>query len=257
MAKNSILEYIAFPSVSEAGEEQDQQGGGMPGSDQMDPSMMGGGQDMGMPQDGPMGGDPGMMGGDPTGGQGMPQDGGGEAQPPQGFAPQGGQDPNGFDAGLPGMDGQPQQGMPGGEEEEVIDVEDLTNAQDNIERKVDDFSSKFTELLDKLGSLQAKIDDNNANIDRLKSEMEKRNPTPVEKMTLRSKDAYPFNVSPDEYWKDKEQVSNYSTEDDNNGADDPVYQITKSDVDDIANWPEISKTLDDFHKMSLNDILDL
>ena len=79
----------------------------------------------------------------------------------------------------------------------------------------------------------------------LKAELEKRNPTPVEKMSLRAKNSYPFNVSPDEYWDEKQQTSNYSPDDDNNGVDDPQYQITKSDIDDISDWNSIAKSLDD------------
>ena len=60
-----------------------------------------------------------------------------------------------------------------------------------------------------IDGFEEKINASNERMDTLKAEIEKRNPTPVEKLSLRSKNSYPFNVSPEEYWKDKEMTSNY------------------------------------------------
>ena len=257
----TILEYISLgTSVTEQGEEEEMpQQGGDPGMGGGDPAMMG---DPGM-----TGGDPGMMGADPSMGGGNPGMGAqdqGQAAPPQGFAPQGG-DPSmgGGDPGMmgdpgmqpadPGMTGGPQDGMQ--PDDEVIDVDDLTDSQEDTEHKIDILSDKFSKLLDKLSAFEEKVEGNDRNIEDLKAEIEKRNPTPVEKMTLRSKNAYPFNVTPEEYWDNKEATSNYSTEDDNNGADDEVYKITKSDIDDISNWPEISRGMNSRNGIGLLDIL--
>ena len=238
---NQILEYTnaagAF-TIDEAGEEDmnDPNAGQMP---QQDPSM--GGE---MPP---------MDGGDaPDGGQMPPMDGGAapqgdggqmpqmddasDAAAPEGFAPQGG------DEQMPPMED--------GEEEEVIDVDELTDAQEETEDKIDKLSSKFEKLLSKIDSFESQIDASNEKIEALKTdikaEIEKRNPTPVEKLSLRSKDSYPFNVTPEEYWKEKEATSNYSTEDDENGANDRVYQITKDEIDNFNDYANISKTFDDY-----------
>ena len=257
-----LVEYTnAGPSgvMAEAGDENQpdpmagpdpSMGGGAPaGPDPMaggDPSM-GGGMDAGM------GGDPGMMGGDPSMGGapadpnamgGDPSMGGENAQPPQGFSPQGGE--------------QEQLGVtpetdPNQEEEEVIDVDDLTNSQEETEKKIDALSDKFERLIGMLDGFEKQIDSSNERMEILKAEIEKRNPTPIEKMSIRAKNSYPFNITPDEYWKDKEATSNYSPEDDNNGADDPVYQITKNDIDNISDWNQIYKSLDDKHD-SLRDL---
>lgn len=257
-----LVEYTnAGPSgvMAEAGDENQpdpmdgpdpSMGGGAPaGPDPMaggDPSM-GGGMDAGM------GGDPGMMGGDPSMGGapagpdamgGDPSMGGGEAQPPQGFSPQGGEQE---------QLGATPETDPNQEEEEVIDVDDLTNSQEETEKKIDALSDKFERLIGMLDGFEKQIDSSNERMETLKAEIEKRNPTPVEKMSLRAKNSYPFNITPDEYWKDKEATSNYSPDDDNNGADDPVYQITKDDIDNISDWNQIYKSLDDKHD-SLRDL---
>ena len=259
-----LVEYTnAGPSgvMAEAGDENQpdpmaggdpSMGGGAPaGPDPMaggDPSM-GGGMDPAMG-----GGDPGMMGGDPSMGGGAPQDPGmaggdpsmegGEAQPPQGFSPQGEQ---------PEQLGATPETDPNAEEEEVIDVDDLTDSQEETEKKIDALSDKFERLIGMLDGFEKQIDSSNERMETLRAEIEKRNPTPVEKMSIRAKNSYPFNITPDEYWQDKEATSNYSPEDDNNGADDPVYQITKDDIDNISDWNAIYKSLDDKHD-SLRDL---
>lgn len=218
-----LVEYSTLGStniMAEAGEEN--QNDPMNGAN---PSM--GGNDMADP----------MAGGDPS------MDGG-EAQPPQGFNPQGGEQE---------QLGATPETDPNQEEEEVIDVDDLTNSQEATEKKIDALSDKFERLIGMLDGFEKQIDSSNERMETLRAEIEKRNPTPVEKMSIRAKNSYPFNITPDEYWKDKEATSNYSPEDDNNGADDPVYQITKDDIDNISDWNSIYKSLDDKHD-SLRDL---
>ena len=240
-------------ALSEAGDDQDgiqqepNMGGGSPdmmgGGDMQQDSMGGGSPDMmGGDMGGDMSGDPNMMGGGD-----MQQDsmGGGNAQPPQGFNPEGENETL----------GDTSETDPNEEEEEVIDVDDLTHSQEETERKIDAMAEKFDSLMDMLNGFEKKINSNDEKFDMLKNEIEKRNPTPVEKMTLRSKNSYPFNQTPEEYWDDKEATSNYSPDADNNGVDMPEYQITKDDIDNIADWRSIYKTMDDDFN-PLRDLID-
>ena len=231
-----LVEYSTLGSnvMAEAGEEN--QNGPM---NDANPSM--GGNGMADPM---AGGDPSMGDGMNAGMGGDPSMDGGEAQPPQGFNPQGGEQE---------QLGATPETDPNQEEEEVIDVDDLTNSQEATEKKIDALSDKFERLIGMLDGFEKQIDSSNERMETLRAEIEKRNPTPVEKMSIRAKNSYPFNITPDEYWKDKEATSNYSPEDDNNGADDPVYQITKDDIDNISDWNSIYKSLDDKHD-SLRDL---
>ena len=248
-----LVEYSTLGSniMAEAGEENqnDPTNGANPsisGNGMADP-MAGGDPSMGGGMDAGMGGDPSMMGGAPSGPDAMggdPSMDGGEAQSPQGFNPQGGEQE---------QLGATPETDPNQEEEEVIDVDDLTNSQEETEKKIDALSDKFERLIGMLDGFEKQIDSSNERMETLRAEIEKRNPTPVEKMSIRAKNSYPFNITPDEYWKDKEATSNYSPEDDNNGADDPVYQITKDDIDNISDWNSIYKSLDDKHD-SLRDL---
>ena len=212
------------------------------------PDPMGGGMPGGAPMGGGMpGGDQNAMGGSPDGGQAP--------------APQGSEEPqsNGVEGFNPQVPDPSMQQAPAPEEnsdEEVIDVDDLTKSQEKAESKITDVEGKIERLMSLIDKVEADIDRNNASMEQLKQEFEKRNPTQVEKMTLRAKQGYPFTQSPDDYWEKKEAEGNYSPEDDNNGEGEQRYTITKDDVNNITDWDSIYKSIDkgDFHQ-SLKDIL--
>ena len=185
---------------------------------------------------------------------------GGE-QGPEGFDPQGG-DPN---AGMEGMGGDPAMngdpGMMGGEtmqnDDEVIDVDDLTKSQEQAEKKIDKMNDKFEKLM---GAVEALIAQNKEMERReaeakaeFQAELEKRIPTPQQRMSMRSTKSSPYSMSPNEYMNNY-APENYSDADDNNGADDAQYQITKDDIDRFTDYNSIAKDLDIEHQ-GLRDIL--
>ena len=149
--------------------------------------------------------------------------------------------------------------MAGGDEE-VIDVDDLTDAQEKTYDKMGDLSKKFDKLLNVIDKFEEVIAMNDEKIETLeaniKAELEKRNPTAIEKLNLRSQnDSQPFNVSPTDFWKEKEATSNYRIGDDMED-DAPQYKIMQGDIDEVGDWRSISQSLDtgDF-KQTLNQIL--
>ena len=242
----------AFAPIEEADDDQDQQqspdapgqdpmggdpmGGGAPGGDPMSGGAPGGDPDGGIPGGDPMGG--GAPGGDPMGG-GMP-DGGPNADP-MGGAP--GQYPMGGDpmgGGMPGGDPMMDEGEPE-EEDDVIDVDDLTDAQEKVNDKVNSVGrdlgkvdARIEKLIGAIETLQGLFDKNNQEIADLKTEFEKRNPTQTEKLNLRSLDSYPFKVRPTDYWREKAENSNYSAYADNQEPTTQEYVITNNDIDDFT-----------------------
>ena len=218
--------------------------GGAPGGD---PNAMGGDQNA-------MGGDPNAMGGPNAGGEGVegfdPQAGAGEDPNAMG-------DPMGDMGGDPNAMGDPMADMGGeqpGPDDNVIDVDDLTSAQDETNTMIQDLNDKFEKLLGVVDKFDKFIDKNDSEIASLKQELEKRNPTPLEKLDLRTvNDSYPFNVKPNDYWKGKEETSNYRV----GGDTDEVpaqYDLHQSDVDDVQSWKAIADSLDD---SSLTDLAKL
>ena len=211
-----LCEWSYVPTtLEEEGDEEMPQDGGAEGGAPMDAPM---------PQDGgaPMGGDP--MGGDAEGG--MPQDGDAEGGAP-----------------MPPMEDPMGGGAPMGEDETVIDVDDITNAQEKMNDKVNvvgqdlgKVDSKIEALLQTLSKMETMINNNNEEIAKFKAEFEKRNPTQTEKLNLRSLDSYPFNVNPKDYWAQKgaDPNSNYSGFSNNGEPTTQEYVITNNDVDDFS-----------------------
>ena len=229
-------------ALEEEGEEDMQQDAGAEGGAPMDGGApMGDGAEGGAPMDGDMspmdagaeGGAP--MGGDPMGGGaegGMPQDAGAEGGAP-------------MDGGMSPMDGGAPMGDPmvDGEDETVIDVDDITNAQEKMNDKVNvvgqdlgKVDKKIEALLQTLTKMETMINNNNEEIAKFKAEFEKRNPTQTEKLNLRSLDSYPFNVNPKDYWAQKgaDPNSNYSGFSNNDEPTTQEYVITNNDVDDFS-----------------------
>ena len=233
-----------FPEedLEEAGEDPNQDPNAMGGQD----PMMGGGADQiggGMPQDpNAMGGgmpqDPNAMGGDPNAGADPMAD-------PIGGTDMGGEDPLADASGDMSED-----------DGETIDIDGLTKAQDklnvkqnHIGRDLSKVDTRITSLIDTINNLLSKVDSNNSEIEALKAEFEKRNPTQTEKLNLRSLDSYPFNIKPNEYWDEKAKQGGYEAYSDNAEPTTQEYTITNDDVDNPSE--DIAKT---FFKIDDDDV---
>ena len=208
------------------------------------------------------GGQPSQMGSAPN--QGQEQGQGEQMQaPPQGA--QQGQPPlqNGMDDAGAGVGDQPTlqgggQEMPDdigfdvedeggmGEDDEVIDVDDLTQAQEASDAKIDGVNDKLTTLMNVVNMFTKAIENNDAKIEDLKAEFEKRNPTEEEKMNIRSQASYPYTELPRDYWEKKSAENPYYNvimdNDVSTSDEDKQYEIRRGDID--VNDASIGKTLD-------------
>ena len=233
------------------GDDPNEMGGdqtAMGGDPSQDPNAMGGDMSQdpnAMGEDPTMGSDPNAMGGDPSMMDGDMS-----------------QDPNsmGGDPSMMGVDpnaiGGDEDESEGQDDSDTIDIDGLTRAQDKLNikqnhvgRDLSKVDTKIKTLIDTIQNLQNKLDANNSEIESLKSEFEKRNPTQTEKLNLRSLDSYPFNVKPNEYWEKKARQGVYDAYSDNDEPTSKEYVITNNDVDnptrDIA---------DTFFKIDDDDI---
>ena len=228
------------------------------GEDTQDPNAMGGDPNAMNGQDpNAMGGDPNAMGGQDPNAMGGPMGGdpnamGGQDPNAMGGDPNAMQDPmmDGDMGGDPNAMGDPMMDDMGGAElddnEDTIDIDGLTKAEDklnvkqnHIGRDLSKVDNRISKLINTIGNLLDKVETNNNEIEALKAEFEKRNPTQTEKLNLRSLDSYPFNVKPNEYWAEKAKQGGYEAYADNNEPTTREYVITNDDVDnpsdDIAN----------------------
>ena len=217
-----------FPEeeVDEADDQGAQDPNAMGSDPSQDPNAMGGD----MSQDpSAMGADPSAMGGD------MPQD------------------PSTMGGDPSVMGGDESEGQDDGD---TIDIDGLTRAQDKLNVKqnhvgmdLSKVDTKIKTLIDTIQNLQDKLDANNSEIESLKSEFEKRNPTQTEKLNLRSLDSYPFNVKPNEYWEKKARQGGYDAYSDNDEPTSKEYVITNNDVDNPTR-----DVADTFFKIDDDDI---
>lgn len=208
----------------------------------------------------------GMPGADPMAGGapgGMPG-----ADPMAGAAP--GADPNAAAQGVPGFNPQPLQdtdpaataegsfdeAIPdaGSEEEEVIDVDELVDGQKRNEDAISKLTDKFEQFLEKFSEFQGEIKSNAEFMANLENEFQKRNPTSVEKLTMRSLQSKPFGETPEEYMAN-DAPENYSPEDDKNGVGEPRYTITRDDVRNATDYSSIAQTLRDNDNATLKSLL--
>lgn len=263
---NRIMEYTQAIAptrlMNEADPAEDPMAGGadpMGGGAPADP--MAGGAD-------PMGG-----GADPAAASPMgnaPAPAGGAEGGVQGLNPQGGEDPMaggapadpmadpmaGGEEGAEGEDNEDDDIESMEDGDEVIDIDALTGYQKKTATGVGKVSDEIKDLKRLIMQFQDKVEANNQGIENLQKELERRAPNAEEKMNLRQTKSGPFTQSIENYWQNN-APENYSIESDNNGEDDPKFQITKADIDGISDWGNIAKSFDDMSELNtLRNIFD-
>jgi len=119
----------------------------------------------------------------------------------------------------------------GGEETVEVDVTDIVDKTEETKAEVAGVTAKMDELLGKLGELENQVsgmDQVINKIEDLEQEIERRNPTPIEQLEMRSMDSFPYSVSLTDFWSDKEGY------DVGGGEEKEEYSITQQDVDDYS-----------------------
>ena len=174
----------------------------------------------------PAGDDPFMDVADPEGGDTETEEPAGQA--PVGDEPVEDEEPEIEDefADTEGIDGTSED-----EDTVEVDVTDLVDNTEETKKSVSDVSDKMEELLSKLSELENQItgmDEVISKIDSLEKEIEKRNPTPVERLEMRSMQDFnfPYSVKLKDFWSDKEgyEATNDSEEE---------YILRQSDVENF------------------------
>lgn len=199
-----------------------------------------------------------MFGGDTTmnNQQDLEQTGSDNVQQQDQMMGNGGNTPEGLNPQDNGMDGDiTQNDFEGGVEtdDEVVDITELTDAQEETNKKVNKLGFNLDKTFKHLSDFEELINSTNEKIAELQKEFEKRNPTQQEKLSARAAVSYPFNVTPEDYWKDKEKTSNYSLDNDMDKKEE--FTITRKDIED-SNWKSISDSLsDDLYHQTIGNTL--
>lgn len=137
-----------------------------------------------------------------------------------------------------------------------VDVTSLVQGSEEAKKSADDASKNTQILLQKLNDLESRVASMStisAKIDGLEQEIIKRNPTPVEKLEMRSLSSYPYSQKLTDYWADKEGPYDVM----NNKEDKPKeYVLTKDDVDSgylDSNVKKSFETKNTFTEQELKD----
>lgn len=142
---------------------------------------------------------------------------------------------------------------PPAEPEVDVDVTQLVKSSDEAAKISMETGQKTDELMAKFSDLEQRVsnmDTLSSKIDTLEKEIVKRNPTPVERLEMRSLDSFPFNIRLSDYWNDK--IEGY---DPRGGDDEPKeYVLTKDDVDAGFTDMTVKKSLDEPNDYDEEDI---
>lgn len=250
--------FITTPQLNEEGDDDDdaqnvqnqeqgqqpQMGGGMNDASQGNSQQPTGneqpdGQQMGdnMPQQ--------DVSGEEAMGDGAPEQGGQEGDAPMGFGDEEGAE--GGEAMGDDTDSMEPRAMEDGDE--VVDIDDLTQSQQATEYKVDGVDDRLAKLYKEVQKFNRELEANSKHIMALKQEFEKRNPTQIEKLNLRSQSSFPYTETPKDFWKKKVKTNrNYDVSFDNDSPNEDDFDIREKDIEGI-NMREISDTLNANYKL--------
>lgn len=162
-----------------------------------------------------------------------------DAAAPEGeIAPEDMPDPS-LDAGppIPEMGSEPaDETMPVddtmGDESVDLDVTELVKGSQEAKASADEANAKIERLMTMVDQLENQLTTMaqiSTKIDGLEQELEKRIPTPDEKVGLRSMDSYPYNIKLSDFWNDKKD-SPYSDNDEEKD-EEGNYVLTNDDID--------------------------
>jgi len=142
------------------------------------------------------------------------------------------------------------------EDVEELDVTELVASTDEAKQAAADANNKVDQLMGMVSKLESQLGDINAigaKIDNLGHELEKRAPTPEEKIEMRSFDSYPYNLKLTDFWKTQEGKYDVMNTDELEGEPNE-YTLTHNDVDSDYSESRIKSSLDTSNPYEEEDI---
>lgn len=121
-----------------------------------------------------------------------------------------------------------------------VDVTELVKGSEEAKEAADKASQNSEMLLQKLADLEARISSMDAvsgKIEALEDEIIKRNPTPVEKLEMRSLSSYPYSQKLTDYWADKKGAYDVM-----GNEEKEEYTLTQDDVENSYSEGDIKQS---------------
>jgi hypothetical protein len=124
-----------------------------------------------------------------------------------------------------------------------LDVTELVKGSEEAKASADAANEKIDQLMGMVGKLEGQLqsmNDISNKIDNLENEIEKRAPTPEEKIEMRSFDSYPYSLKLTDFWDGREDQY------DNMHSDDKKkeYVLDKNSIDDDYSETSVKDSLD-------------
>jgi hypothetical protein len=132
---------------------------------------------------------------------------------------------------------------PAPSDEVELDVTELVKGSEAAKESADAANSKIEQLMNMVNNLEGQLSAMSAisnKIEGLEKEIERRNPTPKEKLEMRSLDSYPYTVKLSDFWADKGDRYDVNPEE----KKPTEYVLTQKDVDDNYIESDIEDSFD-------------
>lgn len=142
------------------------------------------------------------------------------------------------------------------EDEVELDVTELVASSEEAKQSAEMANQKIDDLmgmLDNLDNKMSSMDGITAKIDNLENELEKRAPTPDEKLEMRSLDSYPYNLKLTDFWSEKEGQYDVMDVNDEKATPDE-YTLTHDDINSDYNETSIKNTFNDDNEYEEEEI---
>jgi len=119
-----------------------------------------------------------------------------------------------------------------------LDITDLVNSTKDTKDKIEGTNELLNTLLSKFDEFESKMssfDQILSRMDELEKDLDKRLPTPVEKLEMRAMDSFPYNVKLTDFWSEEtEELDNQEKE----------YTLTPDEVKKDYNASNIKNSFD-------------
>lgn len=142
---------------------------------------------------------------------------------------------------------QPEEDSNLGGDEIELDVTELVDSTKEAKNSADLANEKIAQLVMKFDNLQKSIEAMagiTTKINDLEREVVNRNPTPVEKLEMRSMDSYPYNLKLTDFWGSNPDKEPYVVRNEKGQPTSNEYVLTQDDVNSDYNENDIKKSFD-------------
>jgi len=126
-----------------------------------------------------------------------------------------------------------------------LDVTELVKGSEEAKQSADQANEKIDSLLSMVSKLENQLksmEQISSKIDSLETELEKRAPTPEEKIEMRSLDSYPYSVKLTDFWSSQEGQYDIVDKEDKEPKE---YVLTQDDIDADYSSADVKSSFDE------------